>query len=514
MARKISRRRALGLASGAAVTAAAGAALSRFVGGPKKPSRIVLIVSDAMRADRLGALRAGRSITPNLDALAARGLVFENCYAPSTWTKTSMASILTGTYPPYNGVLTPDDTIPKNCDTIADMLKRQGYDTYGVQTNPWLAPEEPTLDTHGKQVRWYGFHKGFDSYRYLEPDTLDRSVEQPAYANAVALNGTAEEAIARPFGPLFLYLHYMETHQPWLDRVPREFSGKFCSKREGRSVGAVFHDDQKLIKRIFSVPFEEVSDDEKVRLDEIYDEAVAYVDMMIGRIITSLRERPEASETLIIFTSDHGDELFDHRGLGHAHTVYEELTRVPLIICGPGIRPGRVRERLSNVNLYETLKALVCPEDEGRESVGAPLIAASGRAAVHDEVIFSQLCPPIAGAARVTMTKVIKRDLTAGIVRENAEGEVVGVERYDLGADPAEKRPLSAGAADSFVEEAARFGRDYSALARKHGVAHTKTGARWQRLYAAGEEEPSGPQLTEEEKRLREQLKALGYIGQ
>ncbi len=512
MAKKLTRRKALALAGGGAAAAVGAFAVSRLVGKPKKPSTIVLIVSDAMRADRFGALR-GASITPNLDALAAGGLVFDNAYAPSTWTKTSMASILTGTYPPYNGVLTPDDTIPKNCDTIADMLKRHGYTTWGVQTNPWLAPEEPTLDTHGKQVRWYGFHKGFDGYTYLATEKMDRSVEQPAYANAQAVNAAAEEVLARPPEPMFLYLHYMETHQPWLDRLPREFTGAFCSRREGRSDGAIFQDDQKLIKRIFSVPFEEVKDEEKVRLDEIYDEAVAYVDLMIGRIITALRARRDPADTLVIFTSDHGDELFDHRRLGHAHTVYQELARVPLVIRGSGLAPARTRRRVSNVNLYETIKALVCPEDQGRETIGEPLALPGRREEAGDEIVFSQLCPPLPGGDSAKMTKVVRRDLAAGIVKEDAEGKVLAVERYDLKADPFERQPLSEEPSGALADETARFTRDYAALARKHDVVPVRTLARWQRTYSPDEEKEAESRMTEEERQLRDQLRALGYVG-
>jgi len=115
MTKRISRRGILTIAGGAAVATAAGLTISKRPAAPKQPPNIVFIVSDAFRADRLGLLRAGRSISPNLDTLAAGSLVYDNCYSPSSWTKTSMACILTGSYPPYNSVLRPNDTIPKDC---------------------------------------------------------------------------------------------------------------------------------------------------------------------------------------------------------------------------------------------------------------------------------------------------------------------------------------------------------------------------------------------------------------
>lgn len=138
MGTHLSRRRLLQAAGVAA--AAAGLPLVGCSRQPSAPPNIILVVSDAMRADRFGLLRDGKSITPNLDQLAAEGALYTECYSPSSWTKTSMASILTGAYPPYHGVLPRHTTIPKNCDTVADMLKRNGYGTWAVQTNPWLAP--------------------------------------------------------------------------------------------------------------------------------------------------------------------------------------------------------------------------------------------------------------------------------------------------------------------------------------------------------------------------------------
>lgn len=249
MGTHLSRRRLLQAAGVAA--AAAGLPLVGCSRQPSAPPNIILVVSDAMRADRFGLLRDGKSITPNLDQLAAEGALYTECYSPSSWTKTSMASILTGAYPPYHGVLPRHTTIPKNCDTVADMLKRNGYGTWAVQTNPWLAPEAPTISTQGKPVRNYGFHKGFDMHIQLTPGEHDKSVEQPAYAEAAVVNDAVSRVLQRPERPFFLYVHYMETHQPWIGALPREFTGAFCSEAAGRSRGAIFQDDQNLIKKIF-----------------------------------------------------------------------------------------------------------------------------------------------------------------------------------------------------------------------------------------------------------------------
>jgi len=510
MGNAISRRNLLAAAGGAAAATAAGFPFTGCARGPQAPPNIILIVSDAMRADRLSRKRDGRSITPNLDALAAAGAVYTDCYSPSSWTKTSMASILTGMYPPYHGVLAREATIPKKCDTIADMLKRHGYTTCAVQTNPWLAPEAPTVSTQGKPVRTYGFHKGFDTYIQLMPDRKDRSVEQPAYADAVAVNNRVEGVVQRTRPPYFLYVHYMETHQPYIGWVPREFTGAYCSDRGGRSTGAIFQDDQKLIRKVFTVDESEVNEAEKVRLREIYDESVRYVDYMIASMLETVRANLGLENTIVIFTADHGDEFYEHGALGHAKTVYQEVLRVPYIIKGPGIAPGKISGRVSNVNIYETIKSFACPSDDVREQTGRPLDGSRRGGRVHHEVIFAQLH---ALSDRFRLSKVVDEDFRSTIVHDDAGGTVTGVEVYNLAEDPGEMTPLPADG-EAAAAVVMRFERDVAALARKHDVLTTRTSARWQLAYneKKSDEEPER-ELTEEEKRLRDQLKALGYLN-
>jgi arylsulfatase A-like enzyme len=510
---KPTRRKVLGLAGGAAIGAVGGYFAARRLLTPRTPPNVVLIVSDAFRADRLGARRDGVDLTPNLNRLAAESAVYGHCYAPSSWTKTSMACILTGTYPPYNGVFKPENTIPKSCDTIADMLTRAGYLTYGVQTNPWLAPEDPNQNTGGAPERQFGFHKGFGFYDYIEPGTPDKSVEQPAYADAAAVNNSVERILEKPFRPLFLYVHYMETHQPWMGYVPRQYTGRFCSDRRGRSQGAIFQDDQRLVKKIFSVGRDEITDAEATRLHEIYDEAVLYVDSMIGETLDRLAKAVDLDNTVVIFTADHGDELLDHDGLGHAHTLFEEVTRVPLVIRAPGMHTGKVAGRVSNVNLYETIKAIACPQDTVRDQMGRPLLGPPrGSSSVEDEIIFAQLRAPKPDVDH-KLTKLVDRQNLSAILKNDLQGKALSLSRYDLTSDPTEHSPLEVADSEALFAEASRMERGFLAMAAKHGVIETRTGAAWQRSAGGAEERASETEMTEEEKRMREQLKALGYFG-
>jgi len=503
---KVSRRAFLGAAGAAAVGAAGGWAIyNRAPRSAPRPENVILIVSDAFRADRLGALRNGKSITPRLDALAAEGVAFTNCYSPSSWTKCSMASILSGAYPPYHGVFTSADTLPQGCDTIASLLKRAGLTTQAIQTNLWLAPELPTLETHGVPVKNYGFRQGFDRYLYLDFIGDDLEIGMPAYSSAEEVNNRLEYILGRTPKPMFLYIHYMETHQPWLGTNVREFTTAYVSDRRKRSDAQVFVDDRLLVAKAFKTP-EAMTPAEITRIREIYDEAVSYVDLMIGKAIDTISASVDPAKTLLIFTGDHGDELAEHNGYGHAHTLYEEVERVPLIIRGPALARGLVKTRVSNVNLYETIKSLVYPEDSHREAIGSPLIDSKGRPmSAENDTVFAQL-GSINAAEKWRLTKVVRPDGMEAIIKDDTAGKELESQVYSLVDDPGETKKLAADAT-ALAQQAARIERDVKAFASLHKVAYATTEARWQKDFGQPQSD-----LSDEEKKLSRQLKSLGYL--
>ncbi len=505
MNQSISRRRFLGLAAGAA-TAAAGLALPRC-GGRGRPGNVVLIVSDAFRADRLGARRRGKSITPHLDRIGDGSLVFENGYSDSSWTKTAMASILTGAHVPYHGVRASDDSLPANCDTLADLLRRQGHRTCCIQTNPWLVPDAETRDGRRVPVESFGFRKGFDIYRFLHVGAEPGAAGQPAYPDARDVNAALELLLPRLEEPFFLYLHYMDTHQPWMGQAAREFTGAYRSVEDGRSREQIFLDDQRLVKRILADPEGSHSGAERRRLTEIYDESVRYVDAKIHEALELLRRVSDLDDALIVFTSDHGDELFEHGGVGHGHSLYDEVARVPLLIRCHGLSAARVDARVSNVSLYETIRTVVCPDDRVREPIGPSLVDPTTRA--EGEVIFARL-HPIATLDDWVLTKLVRTNGQESILVEDGAGMLLEGERFDLAADPGELRILPGDDLADFAAQATRLAAGWRERAASHGVEPRQTTVRWQRRFSA--DGPHAPALTEEERGLREQLRALGYL--
>ena len=214
---------------------------------PEKPN-IVLIVVDTLRADHLGSYGYERDTSPVIDAFARENVRFDYAVATAPWTAPSIASIFTGLYPTAHGVTRftfKDDWQPgratasvlsDDLDTLAEGLKRRGYQTVGVTANAWVAD-------------YLGFAQGFDSFR-----TLDH---QPAHrVNAEAF--TFLDAHGREDPPFFLYLHYMDPHEPYASPEP---IGAFHGPLQSRE-----YDDEEL-KRIAH-----------------YDAEIRYVDGQIGEL--------------------------------------------------------------------------------------------------------------------------------------------------------------------------------------------------------------------------------------
>jgi len=235
---------------------------------------------------------------------------------------------------------------------------------------------------------------------------------------------------------------------------------------------------------------------------------------MLARTLDYIDRYLGLERTTIIFTSDHGDELYEHGRYGHMHHVYEEVTRVPLLVAGPGMRPGRVAGLVSNVSIYRTLRSLVGAGPVGEGAPGRPLVTpeALGTGRIGGEPIVSVLTRP-AGCPENVLTKYIREDLEAAIIETGPSGAPMGVERYHLSSDPGEENPLREAGGEEFVTFADRWWRYWRDLARRRGVDHAETKIAWQRDFTWGPaQKDKGRDLTPEEKRMREQMRALGYL--
>jgi arylsulfatase A-like enzyme len=388
---------------------------------------VVVILVDTLRADRLGAYGNPRGLTPFVDSLAARGFVFERAFAQSSWTNPSVASLFTSRFQSQHGIVTFSSVLAP-ASTLAESLRNRGYATGGFVANGLVGPEK-------------GFDQGFERYLALWPEF------QPPPAPAKKRRAEAIDELAlkwldelqkAPARPVFLYLHYVEPHPPYsppdpvLDRV---LAGKPRPDLAAISMHMTF--------AIFDPP----NDDERRELELVYDAEVASMDESLQRLFAELDKRGFLQRSIIVFTSDHGEEFADHESFGHGRSLYNEVIHVPLILVVPGRTTGRrITDVVSLVDVAPTILDLTGtfrpPPFEGRSL--RSLLADEGwswkrlwrrpePAAAFSELLRAE------GERRhrphETAVVLGQRKLIVG-----PEGES---ELYDLEADPAEKQPVT-----------------------------------------------------------------------
>jgi arylsulfatase A-like enzyme len=297
---------------------------------PAPARNLVVVVIDTLRADRVGAYGHDRDTTPAVDDLAARGVLFEDAAAHSNWTVPATASLLTSRYPSEHGAgvpgevkhlgKTPPNQIAAGVESLGEVLRDAGFATGLFSANPYL----------------YGsFQRGFQ-------------VAEVEWIDAGALTDRALAWLRAGDGRFFLYLQYMDLHQPV--RPPQPWFDWYKIAGEGH---AERHTDW------WYLDLDDPSDPKfqlyRAHKMALYDGALRYVDHQIGRLLEALEESGAADDTLIVVTSDHGEEFWDHWqagralrddprgiwGVGHGHTMYEELLHVPLVLAGPDLAEGR-----------------------------------------------------------------------------------------------------------------------------------------------------------------------------
>lgn len=294
--------------------------------------RVILLTVDTLRADALGVYSEEPRQTPHLDALAGDSIVFENAVSPAPWTLAAFASILTGLAPAVHGTTTSTSRLP-DFPTLADRMHDAGYQTAALGHNPFLLPP-------------FNIARGFAQYE-MYPKKHARSVgafllglaDPDRFAPDVSTTGLTRKAVAwleknrdRQF---FFWLHYFDPHMPY--EPPREFLPRVAAPPR---IGESF-DRFLSVREGYFVPTRE----EIEWIRTLYQAEVRYVDDNIGRLIETLKRLGIYDETLIVFTSDHGEEFWEHGGFEHGHTLYDELLRVPLFVKLPRSSVRRRVER-------------------------------------------------------------------------------------------------------------------------------------------------------------------------
>jgi arylsulfatase A-like enzyme len=323
------------------------AAQARRAPPPEGAPNLLMVVVDALRADRLGCYGYDRReppTSPHLDALAAEGIVFDQAVVQAPFTWTSFGSFLTGKYPRQHGLIKMDPTQrldPQRNTTIARALQQEGWVTGAFLTG--------TLSNNS------GLLEGFDTYFETivghEPVTRDskwsivrsglllsifrnkiRQKLDPRLVNTEAL-AWIEANSERPF---FALVHYYSTHttydppEPWGSLYDPDYEGPFHPFTQSHNIAVTKHGTLELTPRDLE------------HIEALYDGGVAFADDMFGDLVAKLRELGILDDTLIVFTSDHGEELYEH-GVFEHDWMFNTNLYVPLVLRLPGGRLGGAR---------------------------------------------------------------------------------------------------------------------------------------------------------------------------
>ena len=308
-----------------------------------EPRHVILIAVDTLRADRLGAYGYPRPTSPNLDALSRDAVRFENTIAQANWTCPSFASLFTGVSVSRHGVYghSFESPLPEAFDTLAERFRAAGWVTEAI------AFKTPLYRG--------GYDQGYDR-ALIVPRREVRAAENVERALAWMDRADGDRQ--------FLFLHFNDPHQPFMQ--PEPFDSRFGHLVEGDPVQLPWYvpsgSDAPLTPAL------------RAHASDLYDGAIAYVDQQIGIFLDALRERSLYDDALIVFVSDHGEELWEHGHFGHAgRHLYDELVRVPLLIKPPrgSFEPTTVSEQVRGFDLMPTmleLSGIAVPDAEALEA--------------------------------------------------------------------------------------------------------------------------------------------------
>jgi arylsulfatase A-like enzyme len=383
--------------------------------GDRLPQRIVLLSIDT--------LRAGELPTPHLDRLAGDAVRFTHAYSSASWTLPAMASVMTGLSPEVHRAVHSHSRVPDGVLTLAEVLRRAGYRTAALVSSPILNPA-------------VNLAQGFDEYTAFPGPWIGRSFGAGVLTSLVKAFRPEEAPPpeiadlatgwlrAHRQGDFFLWVHFFDPHAPY--GPPREYLAGAAPPpgAKWRFEGW----DEDAIRAGTWVP----STAERAWIHQLYLGEVRYVDAAVGRVTAELRRLGMYDDALVVVTSDHGEEFWEHGAYGHGHTLYDELLHVPLLVKLPkGGRRGRVDAPVSTASLASTILGVAGAPLPAGYPAAAPLPLAAGERPAGPLFSLGLNRFEDRRAVRFEHWKYVRWDLTG---RE---------ELYDLAADPGETHDLA-----------------------------------------------------------------------
>lgn len=398
---------------------------------PPRPN-LLLITIDTLRADALGTYGYDQPTSPAIDALARRGHVFDRAQSTSAWTLPSLASLMTSTYTSTHECWDFRTSLSEAYTTLAEILADEGWATGGVASHTFLASS-------------YGLAQGFEHYDEQLAPTKGAKAHKAITSEQVTDKGLAwvdhRARLGRRDGderPWFLWVHYFDPHYIYQqhDGLTERFEGGTGAGKQAQGKMAV----------------------DRVR----YDGEIAHTDAQVGRLLDGLAERGLLDDTVVVLTSDHGEEFGDHGSKHHGRTLYREVLRVPLIMAGPGIATGRTEVPVGVVDVLPTLLDLFgLPTPRGL--AGRSLGRALSGGALGDAPLLAEL----------RLFDGYHADaLLDGRWKLVVDPDDDSARLFDLQADPLERRDLAA----DHPDRVARMRQGLAALREAARAASRRTG--------------------------------------
>ena len=314
------------------------------------PSKIIFILADTLRRDRLPWHGGERANVPVLSRIAEQGMVFTHTVSQATWTKVSVPSILTSLYPSTHGLVEIADRLPSSVTTLAEALREAGYATYATSSVPFT----------GKLTN---LHQGVETLS--ERGSIGDLPHSGAKTSRTYIDRLLPWIDSHTETPFFVFLHVFDPHSPFEPYAPYDTlytdEGEIAAHRKRIETVKEHIDDEHMRGDAMPTSKElaaaEVDAEAFVDTElDWYDGSIRGMDAEIGRLIERLTQLGIDDETLIVFMSDHGEEFLEHGRHFHGNNAYGEMLNVPLMMWWPGVIPaGRSDEVVQSIDVLPTV---------------------------------------------------------------------------------------------------------------------------------------------------------------
>jgi len=300
--------------------------------GASGPPDVVVVMVDTLRADHMGLYGYDRDTTPNIDAWAEGGVVFERHIAQAGYTLPSVSSLMTGVRVGAHGCCVIfEETLGDEHQTLAEVFSDAGYHTRAFSQSYALSQIDPD--------------QGFDSFETLEPA---KSADDSGAQLARSVQSWLASQDKKP-DPRFLYLHFMDPHHPY--RAPDGWYGRHDEGYDSALNGADAEMDALMADP------DSATDEDINKLNALYDDEIAYLDGLLVDVLEQAEEAAGRRGAIVVLTGDHGEQFGEHGTFLHKD-LYQENIHVPLVVRGAGVSPGAVDDWTQTIDLLPTLATL------------------------------------------------------------------------------------------------------------------------------------------------------------